>query len=56
MVKDDNKFPREVKDLLIRMQISVRGHLKSDLNAKNSFQGMVGYCNKAIAMTGQAKS
>lgn len=39
---------REVKDLLIRMQITVREHLKSDLNAKNSFQEMVRYCNKAM--------
>lgn len=38
---------REVKDLLIRMQISVREHLKSDLNAKNNFQELVRYRNKA---------
>lgn len=33
-----NSF-REVKDLLIRMQVSVREHLKSDLNAKTKFPG-----------------
>lgn len=42
-----NSF-REVKDLLIRMQVSVRKHLKSDLNAKTSFQEMVRYHNKFI--------